>query len=173
MEGVQAKYDDSKELTASIQEAILKGGGTLDMDDLKATRRKIKNRRETALEDKSKLLQDGLGKDDLLRKALQVASEKGASGVFAVKPNEAYGFEFGSKRDFRDLLAMRYGKPVRNLPATCACTKDFSINHSQICKKGGCIHHRHDEFEKVWAINCKKVFKDVQCEPIQQDLDGE
>jgi hypothetical protein len=57
---------------------------------------------------------------DLLRKALQVASEKGASGVFAVKTNEEFGFAFKSKRDFRDLLAMRYGKPVRDLPATCA-----------------------------------------------------
>jgi hypothetical protein len=172
-EGVQAKYDDSKELTASSQEAILKGGGVLDMDDLKVTRRKIKNRRENFLKDKSKLLQEGLHEADPLRKAIQVASEKGASGVFAVKPNEEFGFVVKSKRDFRDLLAMRYGKPVRDLPATCACGKEFSINHSQICKKGGFIHQRHDEFEKVWAVNCKKVFKDVQCEPILQDLDGE
>jgi hypothetical protein len=173
MQGVQAKYDDSKELTASIQEAILNGGGVLDMDELKVTRRNIKNRREKVLKEKSKLLQEGLAEADPLRKALQVASEKGASGVFAVKPNEDYGFAFKSKRDFRDLLAMRYGKPVRNLPATCACSKEFSINHSQMCKKGGFIHQRHDEFEKVWAVNCKKVFKDVQCEPILQDLDEE
>jgi hypothetical protein len=108
-----------------------------------------------------------------LRKALQVASEKGASAVFAVKPNEEFGFVFASKRDFRDLVALRYGKPVRGLPATCACSAPYTIHHSQMCKKGGFIHQRHDEFEKVWAVNCQKVFKDVGCEPILQGLDGE
>ena len=48
-------------------------------------------------------------------KALEVAADKGASAVFSVRPLEKYDFCFRSKRDFRDLLALRYGKHVVGL----------------------------------------------------------
>lgn len=102
-----------------------------------------------------------------------MASEKGASSVFTSLPLEEYGFSFRSKRDFRDLLYLRYAKTPVNLQGNCACGASYSVDHSQICKTGGFIHHRHNEFEKVFAREASKVFRDVECEPRLQDLTGE
>ena len=33
--------------------------------------------------------------------------------------------------------------------------------------------HRHNEFERLWAVECKKVFNDVELEPQLQPLEGE
>ena len=91
--GVLAKYQDSVELTMGIQEAIIAGGGKLDMKELNVTRKVIKRRREKGVMMRAQEIREGLAKEDpLLRKALEVASEKGASGVFSVRPLEEFGF---------------------------------------------------------------------------------
>ena len=110
---------------------------------------------------------------DKVRRALEVASKKGASEVFTARPVEEHGFAFRSKRDFRDLLELRYVMPISFLPLKCACGRDFTVDHSQNCMKGGFIIHRHNEMEVLWERECKKVFADVSLEPHLQPLEGE
>ena len=162
-------YEDSVNLTQDIQEAILAGGGSVDMDHLRELRKDIKKRRAERVKQKALEVKKKVPQGSSLGKALDVASEKGASAVFSTRPVEEFGFSFRSKRDFRDLLALRYSKSVSSLPVKCACGADYSVDHSQICKKGGFIIHRHNELEVLWAKECKKVFADVALEPHLQE----
>ncbi len=107
------------------------------------------------------------------RRAVELAQLKGASHVFTARPIIRYGFAFKSKRDFRDLLSMRYDKPISHLPGVCACGKLYSLDHSQVCKLGGFIHMRHDDPKDLFASLCGEVFKDVEIEPPLQPLPGE
>ena len=171
--GARESYDDSQQLTGVIQEAILAGGGALDMGVIKERRRELKRRRAERVKQQALVVKQKVPEHDKLRRALEVASEKGASAVFSARPVEEYGFAFRSKRDFRDLLELRYVMPISFLSSKCACGADFTIDHSQSCKKGGLINHRHNEMEVVWAQECKKVFADVGLEPHLQPLSGE
>ena len=104
---------------------------------------------------------------------MEVAQEKGGSALISTLPLEKFRFAFHGKRDFRDLLRMRYRKPLDRLPYICACGAAFSLDHSQIYKLGGFIHMRHNEGERLWAYTCSKIFKDVEAEPILEPLDDE
>ena len=104
---------------------------------------------------------------------LDVAQQRGASTIFSVRPLERHGFVFDSKRDFRDLIRMRYRRVIPNLPSTCACGKEFSLDHSQICKIGGFVLMRHDGPKNSFAYHAKQVFNDVEIEPELQPLEGE
>jgi hypothetical protein len=169
--GAAVKYSESLELTQSIQDAIRAGGGRVDTERVKDARKEIKRKRKGRLEND---LKEILGKaDGRLKKCIEVASEKGASGVFAVRPLEEFGFSFRAKRDFRDLLRLRYGMEVDGLPPVCACDRPNTVAHTQQCAKGGFIIHRHDEMAKLFAVECKKVFVDVECEPGLDVLEGE
>ena len=133
----------------------------------------LKGRRAERVKQQALVVKQKVPEHDKLRRAFEVASEKGASAVFSARPVEEYGFAFRSKRDFRDLLELRYVMPISFLPLKCACGAAFTVDHSQICKKGGFISHRHNEMEVLWAQECKKVFADVGLEPHLQPLEGE
>ena len=96
---------------------------------------------------------------------MDLAREEVATAVFSTLPLKRHGFAFAAKRDFRDLLRMRYGLPIPNLPQR--------LDHSQVCSTGGFIHMRHDEPKNLWASESKKVFRDVEVEPKLQPLSGE
>jgi len=166
-------YNDSQKLTGFIQDLILGGGGELDMDLVREGRKELKRQRAERVSTRASLVKSKVFQGSRLSRALDVASEKGASAVFSARPVEEFGFCFRSKRDFRDLLDLRYAKPVRCLQEKCACGAVFTVDHSQICKKGGFVVHRHNELEVVWAKECKKVFVDVALEPHLQALSGE
>jgi hypothetical protein len=108
------------------------------------------------------------------KRCQEIASEKGASAVFSVVPIEDYNFAIRSKRDWRDLVLMRYDKHVPNLPQKCGCGKPYSLDHSQVCPKGGFIHLRHGEIKILFAKEVAKAgFKDVELEPGLTPLQGE
>ena len=104
---------------------------------------------------------------------MELAQEKGGSCLITTLPLEKYGFAIQGKRDFRDLLRMRYRKPLVRLPSICACGAAFSLDHSQICMRGGFVNLRHNEGEHLWAHTCSKLFNDVEAEPALEPLDDE
>ena len=174
--GVADKHIDSKELTEAMQRAILDGGRVpegLD-EDLRQARSSIKLRRSVEVGERAQSMVEGLPVGSTLRRAMVMAREKGASCVFSVRPSEEFGFVFKSKRDFRDLLGMRYARPLR-LQEHCACGAVNSVGHSQVCSLGGFIIQRHNEMAELWGVNCKKVHRDVQVrpEPMLLPLEGE
>ena len=63
--------------------------------------------------------------------------------------------------------------PIPDLPQTCVCSQPYSLDHSQICKRGGFIHMRHDDPISLLGLAAKGVFRDVEVEPHLTQLNGE
>jgi hypothetical protein len=107
------------------------------------------------------------------KRAMELAQRKGASSVYTTLPLTKYGFSFARKRDFRDLIRMRYKFHIPDLPVECACGKPYSLDHSQTCPKGGFIALRHDEPKNLFGRLASRVFRDVEIEPNLDPLSGE
>jgi hypothetical protein len=171
---VDAKFRlaDSRLLSLELQEKILSMESELNFDSSvhSAKITQIKERWEKRFE---KRVVRVISVDHTLKRIIEFAAEKGASNIFSTLPFEKYGFAFKAKRDFRDLLCLRYHRPVRGLPSLCVCGANYSLDHSQMCKRGGFIHMRHDEPKNLLARETGKIFHDVQCEPPLMPLTGE
>ena len=92
--------------------------------------------------------------------------------LFTTLPYEKYNFCLKSKRDFRDLICLRYRKHIQGLPDFCVCGEPFFTDHSQICPVGDFIM-RHNDVRDWVAATASKVFRDVGGEPELQPLSGE
>ena len=112
------------------------------------------------------------GSSTLIKRCVELASEKGTSGWLTVQPIAEHGFHL-SKGDFRDDLCLRYHWPLPNVPSPCECGQPFSIDHSMICRKGGFPTLRHNEVRDITADLLKEVCHNVDIEPALQPLSGE
>ena len=142
-----------------------------DRSDSSSKRAELKNRRNR----RHKALANEIwlrAKPDLKR-AIELSQERGASSIFSCIPLVKYRFAFTNKRDFTDLVRMRYRMDLRNLPRTCACGAKYSLDHSQVCRLGGFVHMRHDESKNLFASLARQVYKDVEVEPPLVPLSGE
>ena len=70
-----------------------------------------------------------------LQKAVELASEKGASTWLTTLPIRAHGF-FLHKQAFRDALCIRYGWDLQGLPSHCSCGAQFNTTHAFNCHRG-------------------------------------
>ena len=107
------------------------------------------------------------------RRAMEVARLKGASSILTTLPIAEHGFYFECKSDFFDMVHLRYCWPITNLPSTCPCGAQYSLNHSQICKLAGFVNMRHDDVTDFLAKCVKEVRNDVEVEPQLLSLTGE
>ncbi len=171
----------SQRITEPLQQAVLQqqaqvSSNSVDLQ-LNAKKEVRKQRREQATEAAQNL------KEDLpmhtLKRAMELAQEKGASSWLTALPIEELGFTL-HKRAFQDALALRYNWQPRNCPVTCGCGARFSIEHSLSCPKGGFPPIRHNETRDLTArSDCKSpsrnnyALHDVRIEPDLQPLTGE
>ncbi len=140
--------------------------------ETKITEKKLKQEREAAYEIEHQRI--FLAADPTLQKSMQLAKEKGASALITTLPLERHGFVFPCKRDFRDLMCLRYHHTVPDLPPSCSCGEPFSIDHSQVCRNGGFIHQRHNEAQQLFAYECQQAaFRDTELEPPLISVDDE
>lgn len=167
------KYADSLLFTEQLKCLVKVGAGSLLVDPRKQkdVEKQIEKQREVRYEEEFNRLCASASYD--VQRALVLAREKGASSVFTMLPYRKYGFCFGARRDFNDLIALRYRLPIYGLPPICACGKPYSLDHSQICQKGGFIHMRHDAAKHLWEKLCSFVWRDVEDEPMLVPLAGE
>lgn len=107
-----------------------------------------------------------------LKRAMDLASEKGASSWLTALPLEEHGFAI-HKGAFRDSLCLRYGWLVDKLPSTCVCGSSFNAEHALSCPTGGLPTLRHNEVRDLLASLLAKVCHDVVVEPGLQPLSGE
>jgi hypothetical protein len=168
------KHSDSRDVTAVLTGLLLASERSLpeNYDELvQATKAAVRKARQKREDDRAAALLPQLS--DGLQRAVALASEKGGSSVFTVLPLERHGFALKAKRDFHDLVRMRYRMQIRGLPTTCACGQPYSLDHSQVCKTGGFIHMRHDEPKELFASLASQLFRDVGVEPMLENLTGE
>ena len=79
-----------------------------------------------------------------------------------------------SADEFRDSLALRYGRIPKNFPTHCdADGKIFNVNHALNCPRGGLVYGRHNESRD---LNCDLLelagLKQVTSEPIIRESDS-
>ena len=106
------------------------------------------------------------------RRAMELASEKGASNWLTSLPIEEFGFCL-HKGAFKDALALRYGWLPSNIPLHCVCGSSFTVEHVLSCPRGGFPIIRHNEIRDVTATMLTEVCHDVLVEPDLQPLSGE
>lgn len=167
------KHDASLRLTETLTSSIL-----ASRKELSVTHSEIlKIKKELATEKKARLELEMSQVRACLplrgKAALDFGRQKGASTLITALPLKRYGLTLQAKRDFRDYLLLKFAKPVPGLNVMCACGQKYSVDHSQVCKKGGFIHMRHDEPAQLFGFLCTKVFKDVELEPHLEPLSGE
>jgi hypothetical protein len=167
------QHADSKEYTRPMVRLLKRSARELNLNEerQKSVLIGIRGRRQARLQAEAKNLRDRAGED--LARAIDLAQEKSASAVLSTLPLEEYGFAIKAKRDYTDYIRMRYRMRISNLPAVCSCGKSYSLDHSQMCVKGGFIHMRHDQPKKLFAEYASGVFADVEVEPPLVPVDGE
>ena len=101
-----------------------------------------------------------------------MSTQTGVSNCLTVLPITEFGFEF-SKQQFWDLIRLRYGWEICNLPTSCSCISKFDIKHSMSFKKGGVISMQHNDLRDLAANMMSKVCKDTETEPKLIPLSGE
>ena len=109
--------------------------------------------------------------NDQLR-ANDLATMKGASSWIITLPLASENFQL-NKREFYDPISIRYRWPLKYLPSTCPCGKQFDVDHALSCMKGGFVYQRHDDVRDVLSEMLKEVCKDVKTEPHLRPLTGE
>ena len=98
------------------------------------------------------------------RRAMDLASEQGASSWLTALPVEEFGFSL-HKGAFFDALALRYGWLPPRLPSHCTCGEVFTVEHSLSCKRGGFPIIRHNEIRDITANLLSEVCHSVKIKP--------
>ena len=75
-----------------------------------------------------------------------------------------FGFAL-NKGEFRDTLSLRYGRPLKGLPAMCSCGQKYNVTHALNCKKRGFLAMRHNNLRDFEADMLSKIVNDVETEP--------
>ena len=110
-------------------------------------------------------------KDNLtgpLKRAVELAQEKGASSWLTALPIHEHGFAL-HKSAFRDALALRYDWP----PLTYLHPVPVVLRACLSCPKGGFPSLRHNEIRDLTANLLTEVCSNVCVEPELQPLSGE
>ena len=129
-----------------------------------------KANREACSEIKSESIMDELPVQQ--KRVLDRVLEGKMSGWLSVLPIAQDGFDL-SAQQFRDQLALRYGKEPLNLPSTCdGCDHVFSLQHAIDCKKDGLVKRGHDNLRDECAKLCEAAWGDVKIEPVIKEASG-
>ena len=107
-----------------------------------------------------------------IKRALELAQEKGVSVWLTVLPLQEQGFNL-SKREFRDAVKLRYDCPFDDIPSVCVCGENFTVDHAMICKRGGFVIQHHNELRDLEGNLLSMVYSDVEVEPVLQDITEE
>ena len=84
--------------------------------------------------------------------------------------------EFGfalNKSEFRDAFSLRYGRPLKGLPAMCPYGQKYNVTHALSCKKGGFVTMRYNNLRDFEADMLSKIVNDVEKEPELQPVTDE
>ncbi len=166
------EFSTSKKVTALIVTLITdqEPRYNIDYEKLKDIKAKI---RSNNVQNQTSTLTD-LNKElsPSLKRALDLAEEKGTSTRLTVLPIEENGFAL-HKGTFCDALFLYNGWHFPHQQENCACGKSFDVNHAMICPKGNFPIIRHNEVIDITADLLTEICPDVELEPTLQPLTEE
>ena len=114
------KYADSKAYTKPVVELLMKSERDLALSEKsqEGELMRLRAQRRDRHQKRAKKLMSGVNTD--LQRAMELAQEKGASAAFSTLPLKEYGFAIEAKRDYTDIVRMRYRMRIPSLPTTCS-----------------------------------------------------
>ena len=72
-----------------------------------------------------------------------------------------------NKGGYRDALSLRYGRPLKGLPAMCPCGAKYIVTNALNCSKGRFFIMRHNILMDFEANMFFKIVNDVEIEPCE------
>ena len=168
---IYLQYQASMKTTAPLVEKVVSQANETPHDAV------VSSLQQSVRREKNEVLQTKLNgiKNSLTLKtqrAVDLASEKGASNWLTVKPIDEIGFAL-NKGEFPDALKLIYDWEIADNPSICMCGNVFNVYHAMVCRRGGFIIQRHNELRDLEADMLSKVCNDVEIEPVLQELTGE
>ena len=165
----ESSYLVSREATSHLVQSIL-GTDCFDPTLHEDQTYSVRVNHKIACNDYSKQVFSDLLLDiDPVHQRIFNRAKDSLSAWLVVLPIERDNFHL-TTNEFRDGLALRYGKPLLQLPPRCdGCGSEFSVNHALDCKKGGLIVQRHNEIRDVICDLAGLVWKQIIREPIIND----
>ena len=167
------EFDASVRVTQPLTSAILQGDESYSYDTMAGqitAIAEVSSMKKFHSKEVATILKGNL--TGPLKRAVELAQEKGASSWLTALPIQEHGFAL-HKSAFRDALALRYDWPPSHLPSSCACGASFSTEHALSCPKGGFPSLRHNEIFDLTANLLTEVCSNVCVEPELQPLSGE
>ena len=157
----------SSEATSYLSEVICQGS-TLDLHCHDAQRQFAIHKKmesEKLLKDETSALIDSF--PEPRKRCLQRKIDFQCSGWLSVIPVAGNHFDM-SPNEFRDAIALRYGRIPIDLPTHCDADGEvFSVNHALNCSKGGLVYGRHNELRDLnYSLLELAGLKQVISEPI-------
>ena len=107
-----------------------------------------------------------------MQRAIKLSQKKGSSSWLSIIPLKEMEFAL-NKKEFQDAVSLRYDWEINDIPSKSVCGERFDVNHAMICMKGGFVVQRHNELRDLEAELLNLVCKDVETEPVLQDITGE
>ena len=155
------EHTDSKEICQPLTDLIIQ-----QKPDLADTSSVVQKRRRAVQERRARLTAEAAASltstlPENLQRAVEIASDQGASHWISALPLTAHGFAL-PKGAFRDALCLRYGWQPPHLPLHCPCGKPFDADHALSCGTGGYSIMRHNEVRDLTASLLSEVCGDVQ-----------
>ena len=84
----------------------------------------------------------------------------------SVTPVESNNFDLSSQ-EFHDALAIRYCKPLLNLPPKSdSCGATSSLDYFLICRKGGLVVQHHNEIRDAIGDLAVLAWGQLRCETV-------
>ena len=164
IESAKIAYTTSRAGTRNIVDAI-KGKIEFSLPDHNVLMSDAMANMHTTLQHQDEvILHSTLANSELnakIRRAIQRAVEGKTSSWLTALPFAHHHFDL-SATEFRDALALRYNRPLLNMPANCdGCGAATSLEHALDCKKGGLVTQCHNEVRDVIGDLTSVVFKEV------------
>ena len=167
----KSQFEASQVITMPLVTIMITQGNTLPNNiEVNEIKRKITNEQEVRISGQALKVEQDQTPHTL--KAIQDAKMPGVSSWLGLLPLVGFGFAL-NKGEFRDALSLRYGRPLKDVPAMCPCGQKYNVTHAFNCKKGGFVTMRHNNLRDFEADIPSKIVNDVETEPKLQGVTGE
>ena len=140
-------------ISAPLASLILKQSDEFSIPCLRSVKSDIHQAKQQLLASNFNDIKSRL--DPTLQHTIDLLSAKCSSAWLITLPIREQGF-YLNKQEFQDVLCLRYGWRLSNVPDHCICGSSFSANHAMICQHGGPTFVCHNELRDLTWHGCRR-----------------